>query len=177
MLTVVDRVPIPFNWDSSGADVTLDGTRLVAALNGNNTLVVYDAVPANLFFGDAVATMTLAGGATFKGNDFAFNPKDGFAYSAANGNLYRYDFSTSPVGFTTVATGVYSSANQWSSVWFDEMGNFFVSEKTTGEIWQLDLSASTAASPISGANVKPAWQAVPSGTVVVNPDGGGCALP
>jgi hypothetical protein len=177
LVTVIDRVPVPLGWDSTGADVLPDGTRLISARNGDNTVLAYDANPANFTFGDVVATLRLAGGATFQGNDLAFNPKDGFAYSATGGTLYRYDFSTNPVGFTTVATNAFSSANSWSSVWFDEMGNFFVQEKTTGEIWQLDLSASTAASPISGANVRPAWQAVPSGTVVVNPDGGGCAWP
>jgi hypothetical protein len=96
LLTVQDRVFVPANWDSSGADVTLDGTEFVSASNGNNLVLVYDANPANLTFGDVIATMTLAGGATFKGNDFSFNPKDGFAYSATNGNLYRYDFSTNP---------------------------------------------------------------------------------
>ena len=118
--------------------------------------------------------MRLAGGATFR-ERLRVQPKGRLRLSAAGGNLYRYDFSTNRPD-SRGGDRRLSSPTSPVSVWFDEMGNFYVSEKTTGEVWQIDLSASTAANPITGANVKPAWQAVTSGTVVVNPDGGGCAV-
>ncbi|WP_018350363.1 DUF6923 family protein [Longispora albida] len=90
--------------------------------------------------------------------DWAYHPADGRLYAAdgSSGDLLYADPSKSPQKVVLKSSAVPTGTN-YKAVFFGEDGTFYFLA-TTGRLYQLDLSSSTAASPITSANVPAAVQ-------------------
>ncbi|GLZ78054.1 hypothetical protein Afil01_28610 [Actinorhabdospora filicis] len=106
--------------------------------------------------------------------DLAYHPNDGFIYTlSSSGVLYRIDPATGKS--TTGRTVVSPSNSSFQALVFSSDGYMFaVNSESPQKVYQLDLSSSTAASPIDISKAPLATQSgtIKPGTSVA--DGGGC---
>ncbi|GMQ62827.1 DUF11 domain-containing protein [Vallitalea maricola] len=147
-LAVVPNLPI---IDFNTGDVNLNGY-LYLFLQNTNRFYVVDldpgrstylqlVDPANNFqlqtsnFGVAITTQNIA--------DWAFNPVDGQLYAVtAVGQVIRINPITGAVT-PLITAGPLTPAN-YGANFFDSQGNFYVINNTTGEVFRITTTATTA---------------------------------
>ncbi|MEV6104418.1 GEVED domain-containing protein [Streptomyces sp. NPDC051940] len=151
---------------------SVDGTLLYTRDYGTSRLFTIDIDPTSPTYGSVVATVAT----TDVGNvaDWAVNPVDGYLYGVLNdGSLRRLNPATGAI--TNLGVKV-PAAQGYGGVYFDDLGNFFAVNNPTGVIYQFDLTTSTAADPITAAEVKTPQRAGQTNPTTGN-DAAGCLRP
>lgn len=85
--------------------------------------------------------------ATIRLTDFAFHPKDNKLYGVDNstGELYQID----PQSGTHITMGATGETGTFGAMYFDVNGYFYMSRNQDGQIYRIDLSTISSATPLT----------------------------
>ncbi|CAL2082513.1 conserved protein of unknown function precursor containing a type A C-terminal secretion signal [Tenacibaculum sp. 190524A02b] len=117
-------------------DVSYEGIYYLKA--GNNTYYIIDLDPTSPSYLTSLGTGTLSQGIVV--HDWAFNALDNLLYTVEKGTnkLYRIDITTGIVenlGEVPILSGLNYT---YGAVYFDNMGNFYVSANQTGTVYIIN---------------------------------------
>ncbi|MFG3340497.1 collagen-binding domain-containing protein [Glycomyces sp. NPDC048151] len=141
---------LPANIAGNAVSASLDGKLLYHYDYQNNRFHTIDLDPRSDTYGTRLATATPSPDVD-NVPDLAMHPKDGYLYGVRvdNGALVRMDPATGQwTGF-----GPKFAATAYGGTFFDAAGNLYAFRNNEGDIYQLDLTASTASAPITQGQI------------------------